>query len=237
MLGVSTGAFSPDPERTLVAMRGAVPGQWVSLSYLAGGDLLRWLPQALGGRSADAASLDALLGEAAAAAPARLLFVPHLGGRILPPAPGARGGWLGLDLAAGRGDLVRAVLESVALEYALYLERAGELFPGLRPSEVRVIGGGSGDRLWNEIKAAALGIPYVRLARESFSCWGAALVAGAAVGLVDDLAAAALRGTATVERIEPDPGLRDAYARRLPEYREASEWLVARAPQRVEVAA
>ena len=237
MLGVSTDAFRPDPARTLVAMHGAVPGQWVSLSYLAGGDLLRWLPQALGERDADAASLEALLVEAAAAAPARLLFVPHLGGRILPPAPGARGGWVGVDLAAARGDLVRAVLEGVALEYALYLERAGELFPELRASEVRVIGGGAIDRLWNEIKAAALGLPYVRLARESFGSWGAALVAGAAVGAVDDLAAAALRGTATVERVEPDPDLRDAYAALLPEYREASEWLVGHAPHREEVAA
>ena len=237
VLGISTDAFRPDPARTLIAMRGAVPGQWISLSYLAGGDLLRWLPQALGARTADAASLETLLVEASAAEPARLLFVPHLGGRILPPVPGARGGWVGVDLATARGDLVRAVLESVALEYALYLERACELFPELRPSEVRVIGGGAANRLWNGIKAAALGLPTVRLARESFGCWGAALVAGAAVGAVHDLAGAALAGTATVERVEPDPDLRAAYAALLPDYRQASEWLAGRTRHRDEVAA
>src|SRR3712207_7802983 len=42
-------------------------------------------------------------------------------------------------------------------------------------------------------KASVLGVPYVRLNREEFSCWGAALVAGHAVGLFDDLAGAAER--------------------------------------------
>jgi len=122
----------------------------------------------------------------------RLLFVPHLGGRILPSAPEARGAWVGLDLSQTRGDLARAVLESVAFEYAGFLERTLELFPDLVPRDVRVIGGGGADALWNRIKASALGLPYVRLKRESFSCWGAAMVAAAAVGAVDDLAATAL---------------------------------------------
>lgn len=237
VLGVSTRAFRPDGARTLIAMRGAVPGQWISLSYLAGGDLLRWLPRALGGRSDGAAPLATLLAEAAAAEPGRVLFVPHLGGRILPPAPGARGAWLGLDLVHGRADLARAVLESVAFEYALYLQRTRDLYPELQPSEVRVIGGGAGNRSWNGIKAAVLGLPYVGLRREIFGSWGAALVAGAAVGLVPDLAAAALRGTTVEERIEPEPALAERYASLLPEYREASEWLVGRLSHLEEVPA
>jgi xylulokinase len=215
VLGVSAARFRADPSRTLVQMRGAVGGQWIALAYLAGGDLLGWLPRVLG------APLPDLLAEAAAAAPGRLLFVPHLGGRILPAAPRARGGWLGLELSQGRGDLVRAVLESVAFEYAGFLARARALLPDLEPREVRVIGGGSENRLWNQVKAAALGIPYLRPRRDSFSCWGAALVAAAAVGAVDDLAGAALAATAGGERIEPDPALAAAYASRLGDYQEA----------------
>jgi len=225
VLGISTASYRPDVERTLVSMRGAVPGQWIALSYLAGGNLLRWLPQALGGRAAgDAASLDELLDEArAAASPRRAgrpLFVPHLGGRILPSAAGMRGAWLELDFNLARGDLARAVLESVAYEYAGYLERALVLHPEPAPREVRVIGGGEGDALWNRIKAAVLGLPYARLARESFGPWGAALVAGAACGLIPDLASAALAGTAVAERFEPDPELEALYAERLAAYRE-----------------
>jgi xylulokinase len=217
VLGVSTASFRPDVEtRTLVSMRGAVPGQWIALSYLAGGNLLRWLPQALGG------SLETLLEVAReATSPARAghpLFVPHLGGRILPSAADMRGAWLELDFSHERGDLARAVLESVAYEYAGYLERALTLHPELVPHEIRVIGGGAGDALWNRIKAAVLGLPYARLGRESFGPWGAALVAGAACGLVSDLATAALAGTAIVERLDPEPELRGVYADRRSAY-------------------
>jgi xylulokinase len=213
VLGVSTGEFRPDRSGTLLAMRTPVPGQWVSLAYLAGGDLLRWLPSVLG------ASLPELVRGAALAEPASLLFVPYLGGRILPSAPAARGAWVELDFRHTRADLVRSVLESVAFEYAGFLDRALELFPELTPADVRVIGGGKDDALWNEIKASTLGLPYVRLARDSFACWGAALVAGAACGLVDDLAATALATTAEATRFEPDVGLHTVYRRRLADYR------------------
>jgi xylulokinase len=222
VLALSTTAFRPDFSRTLVQMRGAIPGQWISLAYLAGGDLLRWLPQVLGDPP-----LELLVEEASACPGGRLLFVPHLGGRILPSAPHARGAWVGLDLSQTRGDLARAVLESVAFEYAGFLEKALALFPDLVPRDVRVIGGGGDDALWNRIKASALGLPYVRLERESFSCWGAAMVAAAAVGAVDDLAATALATTAEAGRIMPDSSLQSLYDRRKRDYRAVIDLLVA----------
>lgn len=223
VLGVSTTELRPDLSQTLVQMRGAVPGQWFALSYLAGGDLLRWLPQALGD-----ASLDILVDEASACAAGRLLFVPHLGGRILPSAPTARGAWVGLDFSQKRGDLVRSVLESVAFEYAGFLQRATELFPDVPPLEVRVIGGGAGNAMWNLVKASVLGLPYVALRRQSFSCWGAALVAARAVGAVEDLAAAALASNDEAGRTYPDASLQAVYRERLQEYRSVEDLLVRR---------
>ncbi len=232
VLGISTARFRPDlGARTLVAMRAASPGQWVALAYLAGGDLVRWLPHVLAGRPAgDALALAALLAEAEGARPARLLFVPHLAGRLLPAAPHARGGWVAPDLATGRGDLVRSVLESVAFEYAGFLARARVLHPELELREVRVIGGGSRNRLWNRIKATVLKLPYVRLEPRAFTTWGAALVAAAAVGLVHDLEGAALGAAATAERVDPDPQLLTRYADRLADYRAALEVLASPAP-------
>ena len=227
VLAISTTAFRPDPSRTLVLMRGAVPGQWISLSYLAGGDLLNWLPRVL-----VEPSLEALVAEAGSVPPARLLFVPHLGGRILPAAPQARGAWVGLDLTQERGDLTRAVLESIAFEYAGYLGTAMALYPDLVPGDVRVIGGGSHDALWNRIKASVLGLPYVRLRHQSFSCWGVALVAGAAVGAVDDLAAAALAASTEGERALPDPDLAAVYSERKRDYRSLVDLLVPRGAER-----
>ena len=66
VLALSTTAFRPDLSGTLVQMRGAVPGQWLALAYLAGGDLLRWLPEVLG-----AACLEDLIKEASGRGGAR----------------------------------------------------------------------------------------------------------------------------------------------------------------------
>ena len=221
VLALSTTAYRPDLSGTLVQMRGAVPGQWIALAYLAGGDLLNWLPQVLGHPT-----LEELVEEASRCQGGQLLFVPHLGGRILPSAPGARGAWVGLDLSQTRGDLARAVLESVAFEYAGFLGRALGLHPDVVPRDVRVIGGGGENFLWNRIKASVLGLDYVHLGRENFSCWGAALVAAAAVGAVDDLAAAALATTAERARTPPDPELRTLYRGRQRDYRSLVDLLV-----------
>jgi sugar (pentulose or hexulose) kinase len=56
-------------------------------------------------------------------------------------------------------------------------------------------------------------VPYVRLARGEFSCWGAALVAGCAVELYDDLAAVAATATEIEDRFEPDPADHEVYTR------------------------
>jgi sugar (pentulose or hexulose) kinase len=82
-----------------------------------------------------------------------------------------------------------------------------------------VIGGGSGDPRWNRIKASALGLPYVRLDRKSFACWGAAVVAGAAAGAIDDFPAAANAGESPADRTLPDPSLHSLYGERLSDYR------------------
>ena len=208
VLAASTDEFRPDvSSRTLIAMRGAIPGQWIPLSYLSGGSLLGWLGEALAlaGEEVYEPDFDELTAEASEvrAGAEGLLFVPHLDGRLLPNDPAMRGAWVGLNRHHKRPHLVRAVLEGVAYEYANYLQILLNLYPGLTFDETRVIGGGAHSDTWNGIKASVLGVPYVRLNREEFSCWGAALVAGHAVGLFDDLAGAAERSTLMRDHFEP----------------------------------
>ena len=196
VFAASTRNFRPDREhRTLIVMHGAIADQWISLAYLSGGSLLGWFQGvvATGNTSTEEPDLDAVTDGLEKIPPGSngLLFVPHLDGRILPSAPTMRGAWVGLNRRHGRGHLVRAILESVAYEYAGYLRVLLELHPELRPDETRVIGGGARNAIWNKIKASVLGVPYVRLDRSEFACWGAALVAGRAAGLFDDLAHAA----------------------------------------------
>jgi xylulokinase len=215
VLGASTAERKPDTaHRTLISMRGAVPGQWIALAYLSGGSLISWFGSRVGGESEEAEVDFEALGELVGSVPpgsGGLLFVPHLDGRLLPSESSMRGAWVGLDRHHGRAHMLRAVLEGVAYEYATYLSVLGELFPELDRDEVRVVGGGARSGAWNAIKASVLGTPYVRLEREELSCWGAALMAGAAVGLFDDIARAAFDAAEVRDRFEPDPEEHELY--------------------------
>ncbi len=54
--------------------------------------------------------------------------------------------------------------------------------------QARVVGGGARSQAWNQIKADVLGIPYQSLTGNEFGTWGAAMIAGKAAGVIDDLA-------------------------------------------------
>ena len=219
VLSASGTEFVPDVRhRMLIVMHGAVEGQWVSLAYLSAGDLLAWLGETLWEGEAPGFDQLARVAQEAPAGSDGLIFVPHVDGRLLPSHPQMRGAWAGLTRHHSRPHLVRSVLEGVAYEYAEYLRVLGELHPELDLREVRVIGGGARSETWNAIKASVLGVPYARLARGEFSCWGAALVAGRSVGLFDDLGRAATGATAVERRFMPKAADHEVYTRRAARY-------------------
>jgi xylulokinase len=134
----------------------------------------------------------------------KLLFLPHLGGRVCPGDPNTRGLFIGLSWSHTKAHLYRAMLEGIGYEYAYYLSIVRGLLPDLDFHETRVIGGGARSKLLNQIKADILGVPYVNLNREEFAVLGSAILAGYAVGVFDDLATTAQRFTQTTGRLEPD---------------------------------
>jgi xylulokinase len=248
VLAASTDEYRPDEAaHTMIVMRGALEGQWIWLAYLTGGSLLPWLAGLLGlGVEDEQEAFDELVGEVGnvPAGSDGLIFVPHLEGRLLPSDPTMRGAWVGLHRGHRRAHLVRSVLESVAYEYAGYLRAIRALAPEFAPSGGRVVGGGARSAAWNAIKASVLGVTLCRLDREELSCWGAALVAGHAVGAVGDLAAAAENGSAIATEHAPDHADRAVYATYEPMYRDAlamasgiGRRLAAIAPDRREVTA
>jgi xylulokinase len=207
--------------RALLTMRSVAPGLWHPLAYIAGGGLaLRWYRDNFY-RQGDGDLYDEMTEAAAAVPPGAegLFFSPHLGGRICPANPAMRGAWVGFSWGHGRGHFARAILEGVAFEYAYYLKILRELIPGLSLVEARVIGGGARSAAWNQIKANTLNVPYQRLARDEFGTWGAALIAGHAVGLFPNLAEAAC---AAAERrgepVAPEPAAVAAYERLAPQH-------------------
>ena len=87
-----------------------------------------------------------------------LLFSPHLGGRICPASPEMRGAWVGVSWSHTQAHFARAILESIAFEYAYYLKILRDLLPGMHFVEARVVGGGARSVAWNQIKADVLGV-------------------------------------------------------------------------------
>jgi xylulokinase len=99
-----------------------------------------------------------------------------------------RGAWVGATWSHSQAHFTRAILESVAYEYAYYLGILKEMLPELQLVQARVVGGGARSEIWNQIKADILNVPYQRLIGNEFGSWGAAMIAGAAVGVIHDLA-------------------------------------------------
>ena len=197
VLASCTDTYVADRQnRALLTMRSVIPGLWNPLAYIGGGgQALRWFRDEFfnsfrgEGQAATAELYDALTSLAATIPPGSdgLFFSPHLGGRICPATPEMRGAWLGFSWGHTQAHFMRAILESVAFEYAYYLTILRNLVPNLSLVETRVVGGGANSGVWNQIKADVLDVPYQRLQRDEFGTWGSAMIAGKAVGIFDDL--------------------------------------------------
>lgn len=207
--------------RALIAMRSVIPGLWNPLAYIAGGGIaLRWFRDQffnyLRGESQDLPGdqYQDLIETAAKAPPGAegLFFSPHLGGRICPATPEMRGAWLGFSWGHTQAHFARSVLESVAYEYAYYLNILRELIPDLNLYEARVVGGGARSPVWNQIKADVLGVPYQPLKGNEFGSWGSAMIAGKAAGVFDDLASVAYEHAIPAgDKLNPRPDIQRIY--------------------------
>ena len=182
--------------KALLTMRSVIPGLWNPLAYIGGGGIaLRWLRDQIfhpGERSMTEFvdkydQMTALAAEAPLGSEG-LLFSPHFGGRICPSNPEMRGAWIGLSWSHQQKHLIRAMLESVAFEYAYYLGIMRDLLPEQKFFEARAMGGGAKSSVWNQIKADVLNVAYTRLRGNEFGTWGAAMIAGKASGVIADLA-------------------------------------------------
>lgn len=133
-----------------------------------------------------------------------LLFLPYLMGERSPHwNTKARGAFVGLTIRHTRADMIRAVLEGVAMNLSIILDAFRA--QGARIDAIRLIGGGARGRLWNQIMADVYGVPVQRLAiLEEATSMGAALVGGVGVGVYTDFTMAAAMNP-IAETIDPDP--------------------------------
>lgn len=118
---------------------------------------------------------------------------------------------------ANKGEIARCILESIALKYRLVLEKLEDM-TGRRFTTIHIVGGGTQNRLLNQMTADATGRPVVTGPIEATAI-GNILVQAVALGHLGSPAeaSAVVRESFPVATFEPgDPtGWDDAYARLL----------------------
>jgi len=205
-----------DPEGRAHTFCHAVPNTWYVMGVmLAAGGALRWLRDTVYEDTiADERDVYDLMmdGAARVAAGAEgLLFLSYLSGERTPHGdPNARGVFCGLTLRHRRDHLVRAVVEGVTFGLRDSLEIIRGL--GLPADRVYATGGGARSPLWRQIQADVFAVPVIAELAGEGPALGAALLAGAGVGVftLQDGAARAVRPGDTAE---PQPAQVATYER------------------------
>ena len=136
-------------------------------------------------------------GPAAVFADAALIPLPHASGS------GAQGAtFQGVTLATTRIDVIRALLESIACEFSLAIERLRR--HGIESAMVRATGGGSKLDWWLQLHADVCDIPFEVVAQEEPGAFGAAILAGLGAGVFPSVSEAVAQLVAVSRRFEPD---------------------------------
>ena len=201
-------SFKPDLKfKTLVFPKGVSNGLWYPHAYIAGGGLcLNWFVENFMQKQIKVEAFNSLNIMAQKIPPGSdgLYFIPHLGGRTYPYDSNMKGSWIGLKWGHTAGHMYRAILESIAYEYYIYLTIEKELFPDIQFDRVRVIGGGAESSVFNRIKSDVLGIPYVTINRKETATLGSAIIAGHSVGVFTNMEETARRITSIESEIKPN---------------------------------
>jgi xylulokinase len=171
-----------------------VPNQFVSaLSIFASGTTFRWIRDQLCRDLKTQATqdqtdvYDLMLNEAAQSPTGAngVLFNPSLGGGTPLDGENIRGAFLGLDLSHTRADLIRAVMEGIALNLRVVLDAFRKL--SNVQNKMNVVGGGAKSNFWRQIYADVLRIDIEKTnIGQDAAALGAAALAAVGAGLWND---------------------------------------------------
>ena len=130
----------------------------------------------------------------------------------LPHAPASAGGGVlsRLTLATTAVDIVRALLECIACDFSLTIDRLRRR--GHEPQLIKASGGGANSPWLMQLHADLSGLPVDVVAQDEPGAFGAAMLAGVASGVYQSVSAAADRLVVTARRFEPDPDRGRLYA-------------------------
>ncbi|MBV8663097.1 MAG: carbohydrate kinase, partial [Hyphomicrobiales bacterium] len=171
------------------------------------------------GHAATQAELVAKIdGWLAQSTPGAILYHPYISeaGERGPFANGAaRAGFVGLSAAHRFPDLMRAVVEGLAMAARDCYAAMGDM-----PAEVRLTGGAARSRALRATLSAAVGAPVRTSAREEAGAAGAAMMAAVAIGLYPTMDACIAEWVTPLLGASeaPNPALKRTYERMYPAY-------------------
>jgi xylulokinase len=206
-------------------------GWYLMSATLSAGQSLRWLRENIFGMDGeDAYERMTAWAQQTGIGANGLIFWPYLLGERSPLMdPQVRGSFVGLTTRHGRADLVRSVLEGVV--FSLYEAYQVLIEVGTQPERLILAGGGARSWLWGLIVADVFGLPVEKVRIEEQSALGAALMAGAGIGIFDIVEAS--RQWAKYEApIEPNLAAHAQYHEILPLYRSIYQSIKGETPNR-----
>jgi xylulokinase len=208
---------SPEPLRT----SGISVGPFLTVheyaglaTQIGGGSFLRWFR----GVFAPGRSFSAIL-RSAPDRPTGLLVLPHAEGSFSPwMDPESRIAIAGVGLDTSKGELLRGVMEGITFELRENISRFEQA--GIRVGRLYASGGGARSSAWLQLKADVLGRPVTTVDVPENAAFGAALMAGAAIGLLGAAADVARSRVRTTRVFEPRPTFARAYDETNERYRQ-----------------
>lgn len=158
--------------------------------------------------------------------PGYVLGIPYLSGSMTYWENGrkARGGLLNLTLATASVDIVQAFMESIAYDLVNTLTLIRE--EGIEVKRIRITGGGARSKWWTQLKSDLTNMPIEVVAHPEPGTLGAALLAGLAIGVYDDMEGINRKYSGTAETYQPNPDRAAWHMTRLETYRTAMKMLL-----------
>ncbi len=140
-----------------------------------------------------------------------LMALGLLGGSSMPLDGTLRGLWMGHDWSHKKEHFYRALLESFSYDFALCIRSIERLYPEYDIDDIKIIGGGAKSPVWTQMCADVQGKRYKTLNRNDIAMWGAALLAGNAIGIFKDIKETAKRYVNEEKTYNPKPGMKKKY--------------------------
>jgi xylulokinase len=201
-----------------------VAGKYTTVAYsLTGGNILKWFRDEFGQQEKLEATQSGkdvytLLLKQMPSAPTDLLVLPYFSPTGTPHFDTqASGAILGLKLTTRRGEILKALLEGVALEMRLNLELMEQ--SGMQIKSFAATGGGTRNETWVQMKADILNRPIKVMGISETGCYGAAMIAQSASEKIPVTEIIKKNETCT-KTFHPDPENAKRYSEKYSVYKE-----------------